>query len=195
MSSVSWPLVDEACVHCHRTRADVFCSSNDLNRITVLKQIKNMWLWFHLPLSSALLSPFPFLLILSTSILSYFFFLFLPTSLPSHTFSTSLILIVTGLSRLLERVLTMSSMVSGVFSSAAPIPPWIEKCFGHPQFRSIPAMSFALYIKENKKENKYKSHHQCSTPSLFFLMLVCYCSLPLPTPFFSPPSTLLLLHT
>mmetsp|Transcript_8368 Transcript_8368/g.17285 ORF Transcript_8368/g.17285 Transcript_8368/m.17285 type:complete len:231 (+) Transcript_8368:362-1054(+) len=65
------------------------------------------------------------------------------SSTVSSTFSRSLILQVSGfvVGRFLRSVVRMSRTVSGCFNSLAPMPPDVEKCFGHPIFMSIAATS------------------------------------------------------
>lgn len=61
-----------------------------------------------------------------------------------------LILQVTGISRLLTRLVRIALSRSGSVSNAAPIPPCTENFLGHPQFKSTPAIS--SFLKRNDKE-------------------------------------------
>ena len=69
----------------------------------------------------------------------------------SSKFGSSLTLQVTGMLRFSTREVRISLTFSGCVSSAAPIPPFSEKSFGHPILTSNPATSFSLNKKFMRK--------------------------------------------
>lgn len=72
------------------------------------------------------------------------------------------ILQVTGIFKLFTSVLRIFFAFSGFPSSATPIPPLTENCFGHPILISMPAMSSCTW-KYTKIVNKHYQDRTCNT--------------------------------